>query len=132
MAIGVGRCGPAAHERPVLILAPLAVAAQTVGEGLDIGVHVTLCRTGSDVRDGINITNYDRPHHFDCSPSSMVLFWMSRHASSTTTQNQRRFWRRLSKRGSSCARLPHQHQTIGLSLALMPSSWVFARARNAG
>lgn len=51
----------------VLILAPLAVAAQTVGEGEEIGVKVTLCRTGSDVRDGINITNYDRLHHFDCS-----------------------------------------------------------------
>lgn len=51
----------------VLILAPLAVAAQTVGEGAEIGIHVTLCRTGADVRDGINITNYDRLHHFDCS-----------------------------------------------------------------
>lgn len=57
----------------VLILAPLAVAAQTVGEGLDIGVHVTLCRTGSDVRDGINITNYDRLHHFDCSQFDGVV-----------------------------------------------------------
>lgn len=51
----------------VLILAPLAVAAQTVGEGLEIGVNVTLCRTGADVQDGINITNYDRLHHFDAS-----------------------------------------------------------------
>jgi hypothetical protein len=51
----------------VLILAPLAVAAQTVGEGIEIGIDVTLCRTGADVRDGINITNYDRLHHFDAS-----------------------------------------------------------------
>ena len=57
----------------VLILAPLAVAAQTVGEGADIGVNVTLCRTGSDVRDGINITNYDRLHHFDCSQFAGVV-----------------------------------------------------------
>lgn len=51
----------------VLILAPLAVANQTVGEGAELGVDVTLCRTGSDVRDGVNITNYDRLHHFDAS-----------------------------------------------------------------
>ena len=51
----------------VLILAPLAVASQTVGEGAGIGIQVTLCRTGADVRDGINITNYDRLHHFDAS-----------------------------------------------------------------
>ncbi|MGE5452451.1 MAG: helicase-related protein [Acidobacteriota bacterium] len=50
----------------VLILAPLAVASQTVAEGVEIGVHVTLCRTALDVRAGINITNYDRLHHFDC------------------------------------------------------------------
>lgn len=55
----------AGHD--VLILAPLAVAAQTVEEGREIGVSVTLCREPSDVRPGINITNYDRIHKFDCS-----------------------------------------------------------------
>jgi hypothetical protein len=49
----------------VLILAPLAVAAQTVAEGAAIGVEVTHCREADDVRDGINITNYDRLHKFD-------------------------------------------------------------------
>lgn len=49
----------------VLILAPLAVAAQTTAEGVDIGVHVTHCREAADVRPGINITNYDRLHKFN-------------------------------------------------------------------
>lgn len=54
--------------QPVLILAPLAVAAQTAQEAAQIGVHVTVCRDGSDVNDrGINITNYDRLHRFDPS-----------------------------------------------------------------
>lgn len=48
----------------VLILAPLAVAAQTVREGMKFDVPVTLCREGRDVRSGINITNYERLHHF--------------------------------------------------------------------
>ena len=54
----------------VLILAPLAVAAQTVREGERIGVGVTLCRESADVRTGVNITNYDRLHRFD--PSAFV------------------------------------------------------------
>jgi superfamily II DNA or RNA helicase len=51
-------------EKPVLILAPLAVAAQTVREGTAIGIDVQLCREPADVRSGINITNYDRLHKF--------------------------------------------------------------------
>lgn len=51
----------------VLILAPLAVAEQTVEEGASIGVTVTHARDGADIRPGINITNYARLHRFDCS-----------------------------------------------------------------
>lgn len=49
----------------VLILAPLAVAAQTAREGERLGVQVKVCRDGADVEPGINITNYDRIHRFD-------------------------------------------------------------------
>jgi superfamily II DNA or RNA helicase len=58
------------HEytgQDVLILAPLAVAAQTVAEGARFGTEVTLCREASDVRAGLNITNYDRLHKFDAA-----------------------------------------------------------------
>lgn len=61
----------AGHD--VLILAPLAVAAQTVAEGAEIGVAVTHCRDGADVRPGLNITNYDRLHRFDCSRFGAVV-----------------------------------------------------------
>lgn len=49
----------------VLILAPLAVAAQTAREGEKLGIDVTICRDGVDMRPGVNITNYDRLHRFD-------------------------------------------------------------------
>lgn len=52
-------------KRPVLILAPLAVAAQTVAEGTDIGINVRHVRDGAEVDHGISITNYDRLHRFD-------------------------------------------------------------------
>lgn len=51
--------------RPVLVLAPLAVAAQTAREGGRLGLEVTVCRDGVDVKPGINVTNYDRLHRFD-------------------------------------------------------------------
>ncbi|MGL4260206.1 MAG: hypothetical protein ACRCTX_01195, partial [Afipia sp.] len=51
----------------IMILAPLAVAGQTVEEAAKVGVAVNYCREDSDVRSGINITNYDRIHKFNCS-----------------------------------------------------------------
>ncbi len=51
----------------VLILAPLAVAQQTVREGEKFNVEVHLCRTQDDVKPGINISNYEMLHHFDTS-----------------------------------------------------------------
>jgi hypothetical protein len=60
-------------NQPVLILAPLAVAAQTVSEGAELGINVTYCRDGADVGGAINITNYDRLHRFDPSMFGAVV-----------------------------------------------------------
>ena len=49
----------------VLILAPLAVASQTVQEGLKFGIPVAYCRDQSQVRQGITITNYEMLDHFE-------------------------------------------------------------------
>lgn len=49
----------------VLILAPLGVVKQTQREGEKFNVSVTVCRASSDVRPGVNITNYDMMKHFD-------------------------------------------------------------------
>ena len=58
----------------VLILAPLAVASQTVSEGTKFGIPVNLCETGMDVTPGINITNYEKLDKFrDCKFSGIVL-----------------------------------------------------------
>lgn len=55
----------AATNRDVLILAPLAVSAQTAREGAAIGLPVTVCREATDARRGVNITNYERLDRFD-------------------------------------------------------------------
>ena len=57
----------------VLILAPLAVASQTVMEGAKFGIGVTICRTQSDVKPGINITNYEMLEHFNATKFSGVV-----------------------------------------------------------
>lgn len=49
----------------VLILAPLAVARQTVGEGERFGIPVTHARAQADAAPGITITNYEMLHAFD-------------------------------------------------------------------
>lgn len=54
-------------RKPVLILTPLAVAAQTAQEAAAIGIEAYVVRDGAELRPGINITNYDRLHRFDTS-----------------------------------------------------------------
>ena len=61
-------------ERRTLILAPLVVSYQTARlarEKLD--VQVTVCKSQADVRDGINITNYERLHLFDPSEFGAIV-----------------------------------------------------------
>lgn len=61
-------------SQPVLILAPLAVAEQTVGEGAAIGVVAKQCRDMAEVGDAaIVVTNYERLHRFDASHFGAVV-----------------------------------------------------------
>ena len=59
--------------RPVILLAPLAVSIQFKRESEKFNIPVTLCRTQSDVRDGINVTNYEMLEHFNPSIFSGVI-----------------------------------------------------------
>ena len=57
----------------VLILAPLAVAAQTKNEGIKFSIEVNICRTQDDVKDGLNITNYEMVEHFNADEFVAVI-----------------------------------------------------------
>jgi superfamily II DNA or RNA helicase len=50
---------------PVLVLTPLAVAAQSVAEARRFGIEAPLCRDAADWSPGINVTNYERLHRFE-------------------------------------------------------------------
>jgi len=50
--------------KPVLILTPLAVSQQTLGEAHKFEIDAHRPQHG-EARSGINITNYERLHHFN-------------------------------------------------------------------
>lgn len=63
----------ARHSGPrVLIAAPLAVAEQTIAEGKTIGLDIEKVDRPQD-RDGIQITNYEKMHHFIGAPYDAIV-----------------------------------------------------------
>jgi hypothetical protein len=60
-------------NKPVLILAPLAVSKQTKREGEKFGYDVNICKDETEVKNMINITNYEKIHKFNLSVFSGVV-----------------------------------------------------------
>jgi len=61
-------------ERPVLILAPLAVSHQWVRECAKFGITVHLAESNNDIEGaGVFVTNYEKLHHFDVSQFGGVV-----------------------------------------------------------
>lgn len=59
-------------NKPVLILTPLAVSSQTIGEGVKFGIEANRCQDGKH-SGGIVVTNYERLQHFDCNDFAGVV-----------------------------------------------------------
>ena len=57
----------------VLILAPLAVAQQTIEEAKKLGIEIGYVRKQEDIRTKIVITNYEMLHHFDARAFAGVV-----------------------------------------------------------
>lgn len=51
-------------DKPIILFAPLSVAEQTFNEAQEIGVKAQVVADQSEVRTGINITNYEKLHRF--------------------------------------------------------------------
>lgn len=60
-------------NKPVLCLTPLAVSYQTVMEGEKFGIEVKRSGDGRAFPGVINVTNYERLHHFNPSDFSGVI-----------------------------------------------------------
>lgn len=102
----------------VLVLAPLAVSHQFKAEAEEIGIGemVTVCRDQSDVRDGINVTNYERLHLFDGKFSGVVLDESSilkAHDGKTKARLIERFERVEYKLCCTATPAPNDHIELG-------------------
>jgi superfamily II DNA or RNA helicase len=62
------------HENTnVIIFAPLAVAQQTQREGMKFGIPVNIIENQTDIKHGINVTNYEKLHKFEYSSFGGVV-----------------------------------------------------------
>lgn len=71
-----------------LILAPLAVAEQTIREAHRIGIDLTYARDAGDVTGRLTITNYDRLHLFDPQAFTAVVLDESSVLKDVTTKTR--------------------------------------------
>lgn len=60
---------------PLLLVCPIAVGKQTINESIKFGISVDVqqVKQQSEVKPGINITNYERLHLFNCSSFDAVI-----------------------------------------------------------
>lgn len=126
----------AAHTgRPVLILAPLAVAAQTVREAAKFGIEAKHVHDASEVINGVNVTNYHKLHKFDAAVFGGVVLDESSILKSFdgTTRNMLvdAFDRCQFKLAATATPAPNDHMELGnhaeflgvLSMREMLSRW---------
>lgn len=71
-----------------LILAPLAVAEQTIREAHRMGIDLTYARDGGEASGRLSITNYDRLHLFDPSAFTAVVLDESSVLKDVTTKTR--------------------------------------------
>lgn len=107
-------------NRPVLILTPLAVAQQTIREAEKFGIEAH--RTSGQVLPGINVTNYEKLHHFCpedfagvvCDESSAIKAFNGKRRAEVTE-----FLRTLSYRLLATATAGRR----AIGIELKPSYW---------
>lgn len=121
-------------SKPVLILAPLAVSQQTRREGEKFGVPVTVCRSQSDVRPGVNIANYEMMEHFDPAAFGGVVLDESSILKAYTGQTKRRLVEMFAatpyRLCCTATPAPNDHMEIGNHsefLGVLPSNDMLSR-----
>jgi len=101
----------------LLILAPLGVAKQTVGEGEKFGIGLKYCADQCQVEPGITITNYDRLHLFDKSSFDAIVLdessILKHRGSATCNEIIDAFKHTPYKLACSATPAPNDHTEIG-------------------
>lgn len=104
----------------VLIVSPLSVVKQTAREAEKFDVcKVNVCRTREDVKDGVNITNYEMVEHFNAEDFVAVVLdessILKSFTSKTTVEFTERFYRTPYKLLCTATIAPNDYTEIGTS-----------------
>lgn len=82
-----------------ILVAPLSVARQTIKEASKLGLVVNYCRASTDVKDGLNITNYEMVEHLDPALFDAIVLDESSILKSIDGKTN---WCRLCERPETC------------------------------
>lgn len=119
---------------PVLVLAPLAVAGQTVREGRKFGIPAQVVGCQGEVRPGINVTNYEKLQHFRPEAFGGVVLdessILKSFAGATTRKLIAAFAATPYRLACSATPAPNDHTELGQHsdfLGVMPSPEMLSR-----
>lgn len=120
--------------KPVLILTPLAVSAQTVSEAHKFGLEACLVASGEDALVAIGVTNYHKMHRFDPSAFGGVVLDESSILKSfqgkTKTMLTEAFSQTPYRLACTATPAPNDHLELGNHsdfLGIMPQKEMLAR-----
>lgn len=103
--------------KPVLILAPLAVARQTKREGEKFNIAVNVCRSQDDVKNMVNVTNYDMLHKFNAEAFGGIVLdessILKHHTSKTRQQLTSMFENTSYKLACTATPSPNDYMELG-------------------
>ena len=134
MMLEWGRCVVEAENKPVLMLAPLAVASQHVREAERMGIDAVARRFSGDLGKRIVITNYERLEHFDPADFAGVILDESSILKSFTGVTTRKLIEAFSntrfRLAGTATPAPNDHTELGQHsafLGVMPSNEMLSR-----
>lgn len=120
--------------KPVLMLAPLAVAPQHVREARKFGLEAQVVRDQSEVAPGINVTNYAKVDHFDASAFGGIVLDESSIIKNFTGATSRKlismFAETPFRLACTATPAPNDHMELGQHsqfLGVMPSNEMLSR-----
>lgn len=120
--------------KPVLMLAPLAVAPQHVREARKFGLDARVAADQSEVGPGVNVTNYGKIDHFDADAFGGVILDESSIVKNFTGATSRKlismFSRTPFRLACTATPAPNDHMELGqhsMFLGVMPSNEMLSR-----
>ena len=120
--------------KPVLMLAPLAVAPQHVREARKFGLEAQVVRDQSEVAPGINVTNYAKIDHFDPAAFGGIVLDESSVIKNFTGATSRKliamFAETPFRLACTATPAPNDHMELGQHsqfLGVMPSNEMLSR-----